>query len=211
MKVVSFNVGPAIAVNWKGETVITGIYKRPVEGKHKIAFATIEGDEQADLTVHGGADKAVYAYDTSHYRYWKNILQRADWNYGLFGENLTTEGLYDEQVKVGNIYQIGSTKLMALQPRFPCFKLNIRFNLSTMAKLFAQQKRNGIYFRVIEEGYIQVNDTIQLAQESQHTVTIQDFVESYYTRGSDKALLARILAIEFLPSRMRQQFEVFAE
>lgn len=122
MKVVSVNVGLPQEREWQGKTVMTSIFKTAVANRRKVSFTNIEGDQQADLRVHGGVNKAVYAYDVSYYNYWQNILQRNDWSYGLFGENLTTEGLTDDAVRIGNVYKIGNTKLQAIQPRFPCVK-----------------------------------------------------------------------------------------
>jgi MOSC domain-containing protein YiiM len=159
--------------------------------------------------VDGGINKAVYAYDIFHYKHWKNILQRQDWSYGLFGENLTTEGLKDDEVRIGSIYKMGTAKLQAIQPRFPCLKINVRFGLPDMIERFVNEKKNGIYFKVIEEGEVQVNDSIDLIEESPHEVTIQDFVECYYSKGKDKSLLKKILAIPYLPESKRQAFESF--
>src|SRR5688572_13368073 len=132
MKLVSLNTGRPQEKTWNEKPVLTSIFKKPVIGQRKVSFLNIEGDEQADLRVHGGVNKAVYAYDLSHYDHWKKILPRDDWEYGMFGENLTTLGLPDEAVRVGNIYQVGTAKLQVVQPRFPCIKINIRFNLPDM-------------------------------------------------------------------------------
>jgi MOSC domain-containing protein YiiM len=209
MKIVSLNIGRPQEKQWIGKIVLTSIFKKSVPDRRKVSFTNIEGDEQADLRVHGGINKAVYAYDISHYKHWKNILQRNDWNYGLFGENLTTEGLRDDEVRIGNIYKIGTAKLQAIQPRFPCIKINIRFGLPDMIERFINEKKNGIYFKVIEEGDVQENDSIHLIEESLHKATIQDFVECYYSKGADKAILKEILAIPYLPERKRHAFEIF--
>lgn len=119
MKILSINVGKPMPIVWNGETITTSIFKTPITTACKIVFNNLDGDEQSDLRVHGGADKAVYAYDIAYYNNWKNILIRYDWNFGLFGENLTTEGFTDDVVKVGNIYTIGTAKLMAVQHAFP--------------------------------------------------------------------------------------------
>lgn len=190
-----------------GKTVRTSIFKVSVEGQRKVSFLNIEGDEQSDLNVHGGINKAVYAYDVFHYEHWKNILQRDDWQHGMFGENLTTSGLVDEEVRIGDIYQIGTAKFQVIQPRFPCFKLNIRFGLPNMLDRFMQEKRNGIYFKVYEEGIIQVNDEINLIEASPYDVTISDYVECYYSKGSDKTLLKKLLSVPHLPERHRTVFE----
>jgi MOSC domain-containing protein YiiM len=209
MKIVSLNVGSPQEKQWMGKIVLTSIFKKSVPDRRKVSFTNIEGDEQADPRVHGGINKAVYAYDISHYEHWKNILQRNDWNYGLFGENLTTKGLRDDEVRIGSIYKIGSAKLQAIQPRFPCIKINIRFGLPDMMERFINEKKNGIYFKVIEEGDVQENDSIQLIEESQHKVTIQDFVECYYSKGEDKSILKEFLAIPYLPESKRNAFESF--
>src|SRR6266487_6959929 len=209
MKIVSLNVGRPQEKEWKGKMVRTSIFKKPIFDRRRVSFTNIEGDEQADPRVHGGINKAVYSYDTSHYEYWKNILQRDDWSYGLFGENLTTEGLMDDEVRIGNIYKLGTAKLQAIQPRFPCVKINVRFGLPNMIERFINEERNGIYFKVIEEGDVQVNDAIDLIEESPYKVTIQDFVECYHSKGEDKSILKKILAIPFLPERKRQAFESF--
>ena len=162
MKIVSLNVGRPEEKEWQGKMVRTSVFKKPVIGRRRVSLTNIEGDEQADPRVHGGINKAVYSYDTFHYEHWKNILQRDDWSYGLFGENLTTEGLIDDEVRIGNIYKLGTAKLQAIQPRFPCVKINVRFGLSDMIERFINEKRNGIYFKVIDEGEVQVNDEIDL-------------------------------------------------
>lgn len=210
MKLFSLNVGKPRDLEWNGKAVRTGIFKQPVSGSRKVAFSNIEGDEQADLRVHGGVNKAVYAYDVSHYEHWKRLLQRDDWTPGLFGENLTTDGLADNEVRIGDVYGIGSVQLQAVQPRFPCTKLNVRFGLPDMMERFTAVRRNGIYFSVMKEGSLSAGDEIQLIQSSPFEVTVQQYVDCYYAKGADKALVHTILSIPFLPERQRQAFESFA-
>ena len=209
MNLISLNVGRPQEKTWNNKTILTSIFKNPVADRRRVSFTNIEGDEQADLRVHGGIEKAVYAYDVLHYHHWKNILPRDDWEWGMFGENLTTSGLLDSEARIGSIYQIGTTKLQVIQPRFPCFKINIRFALPDMIEKFMQQKRNGIYFKVIEEGHVQVEDEIILTELSPYPVTVQQYVESYYSKGSDKEILDTILSIPYLPQRQRSAFETF--
>ena len=209
MKILSVNVGRPEEKEWEGRLVLTSIFKSPVTDRRKVSFVNIEGDEQADLRVHGGIDKAVYAYDISHYYHWKNVLLREDWNYGLFGENLTTEGMNDEEVRIGSIYQAGTAKLQVIQPRFPCLKINIRFGLPDMIEQFIAQRRNGIYFRVIEEGSIRVNDSVSLVEPSPYPVTVRDFVDCYYSKGKDRQILEKILALPWLPESKRRAFESY--
>lgn len=207
MKLVSLNVGKPREFIWVGKTVRTSIFKNPVTDQRKVSFLNIEGDQQSDLSVHGGIDKAIYAYDLSNYEHWKKILHREDWQDGMFGENLTTSGLPDDEVRIGDVFQIGTAKLQAVQPRFPCFKLNIRFGLPDMIERFMDQKRNGIYFKVIEEGSIQVNDEIKRIESSPFNVSIPDYVNCYYSKGSDKQVLKILLSIPYLPPRHRTVFE----
>jgi MOSC domain-containing protein YiiM len=207
MKLVSLNVGKPREFEWMGKMVRTSIFKNPVSDQRKVSVLNIDGDQQSDLNVHGGINKAVYAYDLSHYDHWKKILPRDDWQHGMFGENLTTSGLIDEKVRIGDVFQVGTVKLQAIQPRFPCFKLNIRFGFPDMIERFMVQKRNGIYFKVVEEGNIQVNDEIKRIESSPFNVTITDYVNCYYSKGSDKAVLKILLSIPYLPERHRTVFE----
>ena len=211
MKVISLNTGKPRPFCYNGKEGFTSIFKSPVEGERKVSALNIEGDAQTDLTVHGGELKAVYSYDISYYHHWRNILNRDEWSYGLFGENLTTEGLTDDKVFIGNVYRAGSVCLKAIQPRFPCFKLNIRFGIEDMLQQFMQQGKNGIYFSVVEEGSLQAGDSIKLVEASKYKITIQQLVEAYYNKGADKMIVEQILAIEFLPERLRKAFESFVE
>lgn len=209
MKLISLNVGKPQQYFYKGRKGYTSIFKSAVDEERRVRGYNIEGDEQSDLTVHRGELKAVYSYDVSYYHHWKNILERDDWSYGLFGENLTTEGLPDHQICVGSIYQTGSVLLKAVQPRFPCYKLNIRFNDEGMLKQFTKEAKNGTYFSIAQEGSLQVGDQIKLVEASKHKVTIQQLVDSYYNKGADKELLHAILDIEILPEGLRRGFESF--
>ncbi len=209
MKVISLNVGKTQTIQYKNTTTKTAIFKYPVNEPLQISFLQIAGDQQADPRYHGGETKAVYAYDSTYYQHWQQILPREDWGFGMFGENLTTEGLLDNEVRIGNIYKIGSTILQAMQPRFPCSKLNVRFNLPAMVKLFRQEKRNGIYFKVLEEGAIKTGDVIELMETSPYNITITDVVTCYNTKGKDQQLLSSILAIPYLPKNLKKELETF--
>jgi MOSC domain-containing protein YiiM len=209
MQLLSLNVGRPQEVQWKNTTVRTSVFKSAVSDERAVSFLNIEGDEQSDLRVHGGINKAVYAYDVSHYEHWKKILQRNDWAWGLFGENLTTEGLRDEAVKIGDVFQIGTVHLQVVQPRFPCTKLNVRFNLPDMMERFTAQRRNGIYFKVLKEGRLKAGDEIKLIGPSAFNVTVQQYVDCYYTKGESKALVDLILSVPFLPPGQRKAFESF--
>ncbi|MEO8210364.1 MAG: MOSC domain-containing protein [bacterium] len=209
MKVLSLNIGTPKEIEWLGKKITTSIFKKSVSGNHKVTFLTIEGDEQSDKKVHGGFDKAVYSYSIEYYDYWKKIIERKDWNPGLFGENLTTKGLTDEKTRIGNIYKIGTAMIMPVQPRFPCQTLCARFGMKEMIDKFYNSKRNGTYYRVIEEGYIEQGDEIEMIEESKYNVTIKDVVECKVTKGEDQIKLEQILEVPFLPSGLKQTFQMY--
>lgn len=207
MHIVSVNVGLPLTVNWGGRTFQTSIYKYPTASRLPVTTLNLAGDAQADLTVHGGLDKAVYAYDSAHYAYWQQQLPtRTDWPYGLFGENLTTVGLLDDEVRIGDVFQIGTARLRAVQPRFPCFKLNARFDDRLMTKRFGDAGRCGIYFQIVEEGDLQVGDTIERIDQAPEGVTIRDVADWYLGKTGDADVLHRILNLPYLPNRLKSQF-----
>lgn len=179
MKIVSICVGPAKDVAWRGETVSTAIYKAPVE-EAAIGKLGLEGDQQADLKVHGGPDKAVYVYSADHYPWWKNELPGADLPHGAFGENLTVAGFDDAAACLGDTYRAGTALLTAIQPRLPCSKLGLRFNDPGMVKRFAQSLRLGVYFRVVEPGRVRRGDAFERISEHAVRFPIFDFARLYF-------------------------------
>lgn len=207
MRLVSVNVGLPRSVEWGGRTIATSIFKQPVAGPVALSGHNLAGDQQADLTVHGGPDKAVYAYDAAHYAYWQQQLVRADWTPGLFGENLTTEGLLETAVRVGDLFGIGTARLRAVQPRLPCYKLNMRFDDPGMAARFARAGRSGIYFRVVEPGIVCAHDTIELLEAVATTITIQTLADLLLSRQADPDTLASVLALPHLPRSLKRQLE----
>ena len=160
MKILSVNVGLPREVFFRDEVVITGIFKEPVEGQVRLRKLNLDGDKQADLTVHGGPDKAIYAYPSEHYDYWlRELPGTATLPYGMFGENLTTQGLMEDAVNIGDQFQIGSSgsaKVIATQPRMPCYKLGVKFGRMDIIRRFLASGRPGIYFKVLREGEIGV-------------------------------------------------------
>src|SRR6476620_11641908 len=149
MKLISVNVGLPRDVNWRGKVARTSIWKDPVNGPIRVSKLNLEGDQQSDLSVHGGTDKAVYAYPSEHYPYWRNTLSDLDFPWGAFGENFTTEGLLEDDVYIGDRFQIGTAEFIVTQPRMPCFKLGIRFDRVAMVKDLLKSKRTGFYFAVL--------------------------------------------------------------
>ena len=162
MKILSVNVGLPREVLFGEEIVTTGIFKEPVEGRVKLRKLNLDGDKQADLTVHGGEDKAVYAYPKEHYGYWQLEFPNISLPWGMFGENLTTEGLNENMINIGDRFRIGSAEVVATQPRMPCYKLGVKFGRMDVVRRFLTSGRPGIYFKVLLEGEVEAGESIEL-------------------------------------------------
>lgn len=199
MQVVSVNVGLPREVPWKNATVQTAIFKEPVEGLVGVGKLNLAGDRQADLKVHGGAAKAVYGYPSEHYAYWQNELAVA-LSRGNFGENLTTEGLSEAALFIGDRLRIGSAVLMVTQPRMPCYKLGIRFERDDMIKRFLASRRCGFYFSVEQEGELSAASEIEFLSRDPERVTVIDIVDLYLGEARDPELLERVLRVGALPA-----------
>jgi len=193
MHVNSVNLGQPQEIETPRGIIVTSIFKSPVEGRIPVRGTNLVGDRQSDLSVHGGPNKAIYAYAFEHYPYWTTTLTH-DLTPGNFGENLTTEGFLETDVQIGDRYRIGTAVLKVTQPRMPCYKLNLRFDLATMVKLFWQSGFSGWYFGVVEEGDIAAGDAIELLERPADSVTIGEVVSAYKGEITDKALLDRVLA-----------------
>jgi len=162
MKVASVNVGLPREVIWRGRAVTTGIYKEPVEGRVALRKLNLDGDRQADLSVHGGEFKAVYCYPIAHYGYWKKELPGRDLPMGMFGENFTTDGLLEDSVHLGDRFSVGSAEVVVTQPRLPCYKLGVRFQSDDMVRRFLASVRTGFYLAVTREGEVGAGDEIKV-------------------------------------------------
>ena len=180
MKVLSVNVGLPRLVEYRGEPVATGIYKEPVEGRVAVGEFNLEGDAQADLSVHGGYYKAVYLYPSEHYEFWRGELPEMDLSFGVFGENLTTEGLLETDVNIGDRFHIGTAEFVVTQPRQPCFKLGIRFNRSDIIKRFAKSGRSGFYLAIEKTGELGANDEIEFMSRQANQPSISDIVRERF-------------------------------
>src|SRR5437867_7873560 len=195
MKLLSVNVGLPREIEWKEKIVRTSIFKAPVTGRVRVAQLNLEGDQQSDLSVHGGIDKAVYAYPSEHYPFWRQELPGMDLPWGAFGENLTTEGLLEETLNIGDRLRVGSAEFVVTQPRMPCFKLGIRFGRPDIVKQFLQSGRAGFYFAVLKEGEITAGDSIELLKRDEHGVTIADVVNLYRRDATNQDLLRPLSAL----------------
>ena len=207
MKVLSVNVGLPREVEWNGRIIRTSIFKAAVPGRVQVRKLNLAGDQQSDLTVHGGVDKAVYVYPSEHYAFWRNELPNAELDWGAFGENFTTEGrLDDKTVHIGDRFRIGSAEFVVTQPRMPCFKLGIRFGRGDIIKRFLHSGRNGFYFSVAQEGEVAAGDIIELVASDENGVTVADVVELYTADATNQDLLQRVSELAGLPENWRAYF-----
>ncbi len=206
MKVISVNVSLPREVSWKGKAVTTGIFKRPVTGRVVVRTLNLEGDRQADLRVHGGPDKAVYAYPSEHYSFWRRELPEMELPWGMFGENLTIEGLLENEVNIGDRFRIGSVELIVTQPRMPCYKLGVRFGREDMVKRFLHSGRTGFYFAVQREGEVGAGDSIIRIARDEHDVSVADITRLYINDKTDVPMLRRAVGLEALPEDWREHF-----
>ena len=198
MEILSVNVALPQDIAWQGKTVRTSIFKQPITGPVQVLTEHLAGDGQADLRVHGGPDKAVYAYPHEHYAYWRQHLPAELLVPGAFGENLTTHGLLEPEVRVGDCFQIGTAVLLAVQPRQPCLKLGIRLGSPAVVRKFEQARRSGIYFRVRQPGVVQAGDAITLLERSPHAATIQDMVTCLAPGPHNPDVVHALLATPYL-------------
>ena len=207
MKLICVNVGLPREVTWKGKTVTTGIFKEPVSERVMVRSLNLDGDRQADLTVHGGVDKAIYVYPFEHYDYWQSELPDTEFPPGIFGENFTITGLKEEEVNIGDRFAIGTVKLMVTQPRLPCYKLGIRFGRPDMVKRFLASRRTGFYFRVLQEGEVGAGDTLELVSRDDNNITVADITQLYVGKEDNLELLHRAAQLEALPKSWRDYFQ----
>ncbi len=207
MKLVSVNVSVPKTVDHLGRRVSTGIYNEPVTGRVMVRKLNVDGDGQADLSVHGGVYKAVYVYDLENIRYWQQELGRDDLGYGHFGENFTVEGMTDDWIHIGDVFRIGDALLEVTQPRLPCFKLEMKMDLPGFSRQFITSGRLGFYFRVLEEGEVGAGDSIERVQVGPEKITVWEFARLYYFDYNNQEKIRRLLRIPSIPPGWSRAFE----
>jgi len=211
MKIISLNVGlPRLALRGE-EPVLTGIFKDPVAGRVRLQTLNLEGDRQADLSVHGGPEKAVYLYPSEHYAFWKAELPEMNLLWGMFGENFTSTGLLESVTNVGDRFRVGSAELMVTQPRMPCYKLGLRFGRTDIIKRLLASERTGFYFSVLKEGEVGAGDEIELIEKNPSGVTVVEVTRLYGSARQNIDLLKRAIATEALPESWRSYFQEHLE
>lgn len=209
MKIVSLNVGLPREVTWHGRSVTTGIFKDPVEGRLKLQEMNLDGDRQADLSVHGGRFKAVYCYPLEHYQYWRAELPGRELPMGMFGENFTTEGLSENELHLGDRFAVGSAEVVVTQPRLPCYKLGVRFGADDMVKRFLASARTGFYIAVTREGEVGAGDELKPISRDENAVPVSEITRLYVTKRfapDDLELLERALRVALLPEDWKHYF-----
>jgi len=209
MKVLTVCCGLPREVEWHGRLVSTGIYKEPMEGRVRLRTLNLEGDRQADLSVHGGANKAVYCYPSEHYPYWREELEERDLPNGAFGENFTTEGLTEASAHLGDAFAVGTAEVVVTQPRLPCYKLGIKFGSELMIKRFLASRRTGFYLSVKREGEVGAGDEMRLIHREPSAIPVGEITRLHlakkYTR-EDRMILEKILNVEAVPESWKGYF-----
>lgn len=204
MKIISTNLSQPKKVIWKNKEVTTGIYKTPVNHELVLEKTDVKNDHVIDRRYHGGADKACYLYSLDHYPFWKTRYPDLDWSYGMFGENLTVEGLSESQIQIGDTYKIGTAVIQVSQPRQPCFKLGIKFEDQSVLKEFIAQPYSGVYVRIITTGSVKVGDKFELMERAGNGLSITEVYRLLYNNGSDENLKQKIVEDRYLPADLRK-------
>lgn len=207
MKLISVNIGRPRLVLRNGEPVSTSIFKEPIAGRVMMRTLNLDGDRQADLSVHGGPSKAVYVYPAEHYDFWKHEFPEMELPWGMFGENFTTTGLLETETNIGDRFRIGAAEVTVTEPRLPCYKLGIRFGRTDIIKRFLQSERTGFYLAVLQEGEVGAGDELELIERNTHDVRVNDITRLYTREQHNAALLRRAIEVEALPENWRGYFQ----
>ncbi len=206
MKLISLNVARPRLTIYKGATINTGIFKKPVAGTVRLRTLNLDGDQQADLSVHGGPYKAVYGYPSEHYPFWREQLPDLDFPWGMFGENFSTQGLLEAALHVGDRFKIGTSVVMVRQPRLPCYKLAAKFKRDDILERFLVSGRSGFYFSVEQEGQVIAGDKFELIKKNSTGITIAEVITLFATDRYDRRLLQKAIDTPELPEDWRERF-----
>ncbi|RYC50131.1 sulfurase [Flagellimonas olearia] len=209
MQIISTNLGKPTEISWNGKLITTGIYKSPLDTPLLLETENVSGDTIGDPKVHGGIYKACYLFSAEQYPYWKEKYPHLEWNWGMFGENLTVKGLDESQIRVGNIYRLGTALVQITQPREPCFKLGLKFGTQQILKQFIDHGWPGTYVRILEVGKVSSGDTMDLVEESNNPLTTQQFYRLLYDKEKDQSILKLAISNDSLPLHKRERLKKF--
>lgn len=199
MLVLSTNIGNATTIEWKGKKLLTGIYKKPVNSPIYLDNKDVINDHVIDRKYHGGNDKACYVFSENHYAYWKKLYPKLDWNWGMFGENLSISNLDESQIFIGDIFKVGDAIVQISQPRQPCFKLGIRFGAQKMVKQFVEYGYSGVYLRILTKGFVKTGDKLELVGKIDESLSVKEVFRLIYEKVQDeKSNVIKALIIESL-------------
>lgn len=203
MRIVSTNIAQPTTVTWKSKEVVTGIFKEPVDGELVLEKTDVKDDHVIDRRYHGGEDKACYMYSVDHYPFWKEEYPDLNWTYGMFGENLTVEGLDETQIHIGDTYKIGSAIAQVCQPRQPCFKLGIKFEDPRVLKNFIAKTYSGVYLRILKSGAVAVGASLELQNREGNGLSVAEVFSLLYNGTDDDELKNKVTHDQHLPKNLR--------
>lgn len=209
MKITSTNIAKPTTIIWNDKEVITGIYKAPINESIYLGKYDVKGDEVTDRKYHGGEFKACYLFSENHYEYWKNLYPNLDWNWGMFGENLTVSGLDETKIKIGDIYKVGEALIQITQSREPCFKFGVKFGSQRALKQFIDYGFSGTYVRVLEEGLVKTGDKFQLVKQAENSITTYQFFDLIFSKEKNKNLIKLIQNNDALPIKKRDKLKAY--
>ncbi|MFS4494077.1 MOSC domain-containing protein [Maribacter sp. 2308TA10-17] len=209
MQVISTNLGTPTTFIWNGKEEQTGIFKKPVSQALFLNTNDVSNDTVIDRVHHAGINKACYLFASENYPYWKELYPNLDWDWGMFGENLTIDGLDESKMRVGDIYKLGTALVQVSQPREPCYKLGIRFGTQEVLRQFIDHNRPGTYVRILEEGEVKTDDRLELQEQSKNTLTTQQFYELMFMREKPKELLALFMDNPSVPQYKKERYKKF--
>lgn len=209
MKVISTNIAKPTVFEWHGKKVTTGIYKKPTNLPVLLGKTGVQNDEISDRKVHGGQFKACYLFSANHYDYWKNLYPNLNWDWGMFGENLTISGLDEKSIHIGDIYKIGSALVQVTQPREPCFKFGAKFKNQAILKQFIDYGYSGTYIRIIEEGYVKTGDSLELINKAKDSISTWQLFNLLFNSKKNKDHIKLLINNPALPKSKRDKLKSF--
>ncbi|WP_242093013.1 MOSC domain-containing protein [Aestuariivivens sediminicola] len=209
MKIISTNIAKSRTIIWNGKQETTGIYKAPTEAPIFLGKNDVKGDEVTDRRYHGGEFKACYMYPADQYPYWKALYPQLQWQWGMFGENLTVEGLDETRLFIGDIYKVGGALVQITQPREPCYKLGIRFGNQLIIKQFIDHGYSGTYIRVLKAGYVSIGDVFNLVEQAEHRLSIFDFNRLLFAKNKDRNHIELAQHLDALPQKKRDKLKAY--